>query len=62
VKSQTVFCRTFLEPGWVSNQKRKQQIFNEENKTSPVKYNKYLKEVHISLGVSGKTPYYPAIV
>jgi hypothetical protein len=25
-----VFCRTFLEPGWVSNQKRKQKIFNEQ--------------------------------
>jgi hypothetical protein len=30
VKSQTIFCRTFLEPGWVSNQKRKQKIFNEQ--------------------------------
>jgi hypothetical protein len=37
-------------------------LLSKENKTSPVKYNKYLKEVHISLGVSGKTPYYPAIV
>jgi hypothetical protein len=37
-------------------------LLSKENKRSPVKYNKYLKEVHISLGVSGKTPYYPAIV
>jgi hypothetical protein len=46
-----------------NEEKEKENIIRSKSvETSPVKYNKYLKEVHISLGVSGKTPYYPAIV